>query len=308
VCHPLSKTTPLARKPGWTDRAKPNANLQEAGRMIKRILVGLAGTPYRSAALYHAIELAKAHGAELTGVTVVDVQRLSSIGPAPIGAEVTGIELRDHRLAVTSEHVREEVEAFQKACAAENVPHRVRCEQGDAFRRMHCCARYHDLTVFGLRSIFEYYFEKEESTALLGRLVGGGVRPILAVASEPRPIRRVLVAYNGSMASAKSLRHFVQLRPWPDTPLRIVTFDGVEEDPKDLLANAADYCRAHGIEPEVEHVPGPAMDRLLPHAAEWEADLIVMGNSRRRFILKQLFGETTLHLMQTADRPLFLSQ
>jgi len=36
--------------------------------------------------------------------------------------------------------------------------------------------------------------------------------------------------------------------------------------------------------------------------------LIVMGNSRRSFILRQLFGETLLHVMQNADLPLFLSE
>jgi nucleotide-binding universal stress UspA family protein len=41
--------------------------------MIKRILVGLGGTPYTPFAIPRSIELAQQHGAELTGVTVVDV-------------------------------------------------------------------------------------------------------------------------------------------------------------------------------------------------------------------------------------------
>ena len=35
--------------------------------MIKRILVGLAGTPYTDTAIRRAVELAKVHEAELTG-------------------------------------------------------------------------------------------------------------------------------------------------------------------------------------------------------------------------------------------------
>jgi nucleotide-binding universal stress UspA family protein len=121
-------------------------------------------------------------------------------------------------------------------------------------------------------------------------------------------IRRVLVAYNGSRASAKTLRQFIQLRPWPDTQLRIVTFGDVNEPPEELLANAAAYCRAHGVDPEVEHLSGSPKDQLLAHAAEWEADLIVMGNSRQTFLLRNFFSETMLHIMQNADQPLFLSQ
>ncbi len=276
--------------------------------MTKRILVGLAGTSYSDVAIRRAVDLARYHGAELTGVTVVDAKQLSSVGAAPIGAQESGIELREHRLQVTSERVEEVIAAFEEACTAGNVPYRVHREKGDAFDSMLSYSRYHDLTVFGLRSLFEYYFEKEESLELLGRLVGGGVRPILAVSRQLRPIRRVLVAYNGSRGSAKTLRQFIQFRLWPDMYLRIVTFGHVEEDPKKLLDNAAVYCRAHGVDPEVEHLSERPSRRLLPHAREWGADLIVMGNSRRTLLLRKLFSETMLHVMQNADLPLFLSE
>ena len=276
--------------------------------MMKRILVGLAGTSYSDAAIRQAVDLARYHGAELTGVTVVDTKQLSSVGAAPIGAEESGIQLREHRLRVTSERVEQVVAAFEEACAAENVPYRVHREEGDAFDSMLSYSRYHDLTVFGLRSLFEYYFEKEESLELLGRLVGGGVRPILAVSSQFRSIRRVLVAYNGSRGSAKTLRQFIQFRLWPDMQLRIVTFGHVEENPEELLANATAYCRAHGVDPEVRHLLDRPSRRLLSHAAEWGADLIVMGNSRRTYLLRRLFSETMLNVMQNADLPLFLSQ
>ena len=38
--------------------------------MIKRVLVGLAGTPYTPVAIQQAITIAQANSAEVTGVTV----------------------------------------------------------------------------------------------------------------------------------------------------------------------------------------------------------------------------------------------
>ena len=122
--------------------------------MTKRILVGLAGTSYSDAAIQQAVDLARSHGAELTGVTVVDTQKLGSVGAAPIGAQESGIQLREHRLQVTSERVEQVIAAFGEACAAENVPHSVHREEGDAFDSMLSYSRYHDLTVFGLRGVF----------------------------------------------------------------------------------------------------------------------------------------------------------
>jgi len=276
--------------------------------MTKRILVGLAGTSYSDAAIQQAVDLAKAHEAELTGVTVVDAKQLANVGAVPIGAQDSGIQLREHRLQVTAERVEEVIATFGKACSEGNVPYIVHREEGDAFDSMLSYSRYHDLTVFGLRGVFEYYYKKEESLELLGRLVGGGVRPILAASRKFRPIRRVLVAYNGSRGSAKTLRQFIQFRLWPDMQLRIVTFGRVEEDPEDLLTNAAAFCRAHGFDPEVEHMAEPASRGLLSHAADWGADLIVMGNSRRTFLRRRFFSETMLEVMQHADLPLFLSE
>ncbi len=54
--------------------------------MIGRILVALGGTDYTLVAIETAIDLAKRHGAELTGVTVMNVEKLRQIGPVPAGA------------------------------------------------------------------------------------------------------------------------------------------------------------------------------------------------------------------------------
>jgi nucleotide-binding universal stress UspA family protein len=276
--------------------------------MIKRILVGLCGTPYTDTAIRRAVELAQVHGAEVTGVTAVDVQKLDIVGPVPIGADGAAEELREHRRHVASEHVDEFIAKFEDACSKENVSHRVLREEGDAFRLMLSLCRYHDLTILGLRSVFEYFFEDVDSGQLLYRLVCCGVRPMLAVSTKYRPVRRVLVAYNGSVGSAKTLKQFVQARLWPEAAMRIVTFGGGDGDDPNRLQDAAEYCRAHGLAPEIDHPEDSARDALLPYADQWEADLIVMGNSAHNFLMRQLFGEVALHTIKNAKLPLFLSQ
>ncbi len=46
--------------------------------MIKRILLGLGGTPYTSIAIRRAADLAKRFEAEVTSLTVIDVKGLSN--------------------------------------------------------------------------------------------------------------------------------------------------------------------------------------------------------------------------------------
>ena len=275
--------------------------------MIKRILVGLGGTPYTPVSIRYAVELAQAQGAELTGVTAIDLRRLGDIGPVPLGGGAAAEDLREHRLHVTEQRVNEAVAEFERACQDAGVAHTVRHETGDAFELIVSLARYHDLMIFGLRSVFDHGLGEDPQGALAS-LIAGGVRPILAVADQYRPIRRALLAYSGSMESAKTIKYFVQMGLWPDVKLRVVTFDSPPDRAEPLLAEAAAYCQAHGYEPELEHSPDPAKHKILAAAEAFDADIVVMGNSARHYLLRQILGETTLHVIQTADRPLFLAQ
>ena len=140
-------------------------------------------------------------------------------------------------------------------------------------------ARYYDLMIFGLRSLFDYDVAGTAPSDVLSRLVSQGVRPILAVSQEYRPIQRVLLAYSGSMESAKAIRRFMQLQLWPDLSIKVVTFEHAPQVANELLTDVADYCRAYGCDTEIEHVAGSAKELLLQHATDWNADIIIVGNS-----------------------------
>lgn len=275
--------------------------------MIKRILVGLGGTPYTPFAIARAIELAQAHHAELTGVTVVDVRRLKRVGPVPLGASASAKELREFRLEVAQDQVEAATAQFESACREAGVAYCVRKEEGNPFTTVAADARYHDLMIFGLKSLFEHDVVRDPHDVLV-RLISEGVRPILAVSPDARPIQRVLIAYSGSMESAKTIKWFAQLRPWPKAKLRVVTFEYPAEEAEQLVGDAAAFLRSHGLEPEEAYAPASPKQGLLPYAIEWGADLIVAGNSAKNLLLRRTLGETVLNLITNADLPLFLAQ
>jgi len=277
--------------------------------MIKRILLGLGGTPYTTVAIQRAVELAKRFEAEITGVTVVDIEGLSNVGLVPAGALHAAREMAAQRVRVTKEKIAEAISEFESACAAEGIKYHLKQEEREGpFDLMISLARYHDLMIFGLRSIFEYDISFEEPKDTLARLISAGVRPIIAVSDKLRPIQKVLIAYSGSMESAKTMKRFVQLRLWPDAKLKIVTFQGSEDKAHKLLYDASEYCRAHGFHVESESNPGSPKEFLLPMATLWQADMIVLGNSAHSLLVKRVLGETALHIIRNADRPLFLCQ
>jgi len=277
--------------------------------MIKRILLGLGGTPFTTVAIKCAVELAKQFDAEITSVTVLNVERLTNVGLVPKGVLHATKEIATQRVSLTKEKIYEAISEFETVCAAEGIKFHIKQEEREEpFNLMVSLARYHDLMIFGLKSIFEYDITFEEPKDALARLISAGVRPIIAVSDTVRPIRRVLIAYSGSMESAKAMKRFVQLRLWPDAKLKIVTFKKSEDKARQLLYDASEYCRAHGFHVEYESNPGSPKDFLLPMASLRQADMIVLGNSARNLLMRQIFGETALHIIQNTNLPLFLCQ
>lgn len=275
--------------------------------MIKRILVGLGDLPHTRSAATAAIQIAQSVGGELTGVTLFDPNQLESSGPVPIGGGAYAKELEESRVQTATEVIAAATRAFVTSCQQAQVPHAVVHERGDPLTLLCEHVRYHDLIVCGQRGLFQHGVI-DEPTDQLVKLVQAAVRPLLAVPEQEHPIKRVLIAYSGSVESAKTMKRFVQFGLYRDAALRIVTFQEDAAAGETLLEHAAAYCRAHGLDPETECVADAPQKQLLPYAEARQCDLVVLGNSSRNLLLRRLFGETALHTMRNADRPLFLSQ
>ena len=279
--------------------------------MIKRILVGISGTPYFDSAARTALDIAQRHGAEITGVTLIDHQSLRDIGPVPIGAGQEAKELREHRLELTKENIEVSIAKFTTLCTESEVTHDVLRED----RQSPCDyllsqARYHDLTVLGLKGIFEYGapgMAGEDGGLLLINLLSGGLRPIIAVPEDYRAVKRVLVAYSGSIESASTFKRFFQLQAFGDVQVRFISV-GEAERCQRLLRHASDYCKAYGIALETSHSQGSSQDLILKEATAWKADMIVMGNSAKSLLLRRVLGETALNAIRNSELPLFLAQ
>jgi nucleotide-binding universal stress UspA family protein len=274
---------------------------------IRRVLLGLGGTEYTPVAIRRAIELAQHHEAEITGVTIVDESRLCEVGPVPVGGAQAARALREHRMEVSRQSVQDALKLFQESCERQQVAFRTHQETGESFSLMTDLARYHDVMIFGLRSIFDYGLDLDPQDTL-ARLVRAGVRPLIAVSREYRPIRRTLLAYSGSPESAKTIKRFVQSQLWPDVKLRLLTCARSTGDAAALLAEMSAYCRAHGYEAEIEASRASPKTRILAAARDWDADLVVLGNGARNLWLNRVLGSTALHVIQNADRPLYLAQ
>ncbi|MDO8915293.1 MAG: universal stress protein [Coriobacteriia bacterium] len=82
-------------------------------------------------------------------------------------------------------------------------------------------------------------------------------------------------------------------------------FDGVHSSIKGL-AIAKKMCERNGVECEVEIVHGGVAKRIVATAQEWEADLIVCGDTGRTGLKRIALGSVAETVVKGADVPVLV--
>lgn len=101
------------------------------GPTIECVVLGLANGPGMAAAMMHAIELAKANRAELTGLAIIDTKTLENVGPVPIGGNYHAAQLRKALIARARHRLAETVQSFEQATEQAGISAGVAVEEGD---------------------------------------------------------------------------------------------------------------------------------------------------------------------------------
>ncbi|GFO82795.1 MAG: hypothetical protein A49_24220 [Methyloceanibacter sp.] len=274
--------------------------------MIRRILLALGGEFYADTVIRYGVELARRHGAELTGLTVLDLDYWKG----GWGSVVTPSELlrlmEDRPWQAALQRPARIAALFTKVCKSADIKHRTIHPDSEPLNRLVAEARTHDLLIFGMRGLYDRTIVPD-AEATIARLIRQNICPIVAAVPEYREIHRVMIAYNGSTQSADAMKRFVQMNLWPEASVQIVTIHRNAAAADELLNAARDYCRAHGMQVALLRGQGSARKQLLPMAKRHGVDLIVLADSYRSLLLHSTLGGVTRDIVRQADRPLFLT-
>ncbi|MDX1547388.1 MAG: universal stress protein [Rhodothermales bacterium] len=233
------------------------------------------------------------------------------------GGAVGGLYYAEQaRQAVTDQTraaARALVRAFHAVVEAEHLRHGEAVEDGVPYRRIIEQMRYHDLLVIGRVPHF-YYRRPTQRTNTLAEVVKRGTAPALVVGDVLGDVQRVLVAFDGSDAAARTLQRFAQFRLFgTDLAVEVVYVrSGGARRERDvgevLLRRAAAFLTAHGY----DHLATTSLDggtpgeRLPAYACQTGAGLIVAGAHSVNAMRRLAFGSTTHALLEGCNVPLFL--
>jgi nucleotide-binding universal stress UspA family protein len=277
--------------------------------MVKKILVGLEGSAGTARATELAVALAKAHGASLVGLAIIDEPAIKAGAAMGIGGASYKHERDEALLLDAHQQAREFEQRFLEQARAAGAESRVVEVTGNAADAILAELDNHDLGVLGRFANFR--FETEETDLRTwDTILHLASKPVVVVPeNELSAGKAVILAYDGSGAAKRALRIFVESGLARDRAVHVVTVNDSGAVAWELATKAAQELAQLGVTAEVHNVVSvlTIAEALLEVAAKVDAGLIVMGafaHSRLRNLFR---GSVTQQLVERTTLPLFLT-
>ena len=280
--------------------------------MIQNILVALDPDEDTPVAIDYACSIAHQRDASVTGIAVVDTRRIEKQSSGGgIGSMYYAEILKEKWTEQTRKTARQLIADFQDASQEAEVKSRYLIREG---RPADCIVdemRFQDVLVIGNVPHF-FYVHPDEQTTTLTQIVKNGVGPVLIVPDKKVDISSVLIAYDGSYASARAMQRFCQSQPFGnDMPVEIINIYATgEQDHSDiLLIKARDYVASWGFSVDTVSMGGTNhYDLIMQHADTIQANMIVAGAHSVSRMSQLAFGSTTASLVESGEKILFLER
>lgn len=296
----------------------PATPMQRSGKMLRKILLPLSGSPHDAASLRAAFDLARSFEAHVEGLFV----RIDPRDAVPLlGEGMSGTAVNDIVRTAEAESMRASRTAgaaFEAARAAAGVPGVERPSgPGSASARWteHVGrsdelvareARLADLTVFAQPAVAADI----DSTLVLETVLLASGRPLLLVPDVPPAVigATVAVAWNGSAeASAAVFAAMPFLARASAVHVLTAGTRGVGASAGDGLV---EYLGCHGIAARAKQLrpdAEPVGASLVAAAAGLGADLLVMGGYGHSRVREMILGGVTRYVIGHAGIPVLMA-
>ena len=277
------------------------------------VLVATDGSKYGGWALNWAATLPLVERPHVTALHVLDVAALRApflSQPVVAGTERYIQEEIQRMEARSAKTLKEATQQF----ASLKLKGRARKEQGPVAPTILKCAPKRDgLLVVGSQGLdaLDRFMLGSVST----NLIHHATCPVLVVKGEASPLRRMILATDGSDASAKALKFVLaKFRPNGTTgkggraPIHVcvlhvmplIMYPGLEAASKKLLEQSVQKLTTAGFTAEPLCYLGNPAEEIMKTASQQQADLIVMGAKGLSAVARFLIGSVSTRVVQHA--------
>jgi nucleotide-binding universal stress UspA family protein len=149
-------------------------------------------------------------------------------------------------------------------------------------------------------------FAKGHLGSNLERIVRASHKPVFVASRAFRPIRKVLVAYDGGASAMKAVGHIARSPLFQGLDVHVVTVGAATPEATKGLADASAMLKAAGIAADSSVLPGQPETVLGKLVEESECDMLVMGAYGHSRIRSLIIGSTTTAMIRSCKVPVVL--
>ncbi|MEZ0170810.1 universal stress protein [Microvirga sp. TS319] len=276
--------------------------------MLRDIIVHLDGGHEDEIRLEHALAIAAAERAHLTGLYTNQLPELTVMVPMDGGAAAIQVlsELEDRARQdgdVIAERLAEKLSGLEVPSEFRRLDDTLGGLLAQVVDQARCADLFVTTRPYGKAGASLW-------SGLVEAVLFGSGRALLLVPPGRHlqgPINTVLVPWNGSREAARALREGLSFIARADRTVVLVADPPAGEAPG---AKVKRHLAHHGVTAEVataESRGRPVAAAILEEARRLTADLVVMGGYGHTRFREQVFGGVTRDMLTASDRPILLA-
>lgn len=267
--------------------------------MFGSILLPVDGSPYSDWARKVAAQLL-AKGGNVQLLYVMDIVALEGTFLQDIAGAVGAepfLNLSPKLERIMRERGQAILELQAKACTQEGIQATTRIETGIVATVIAQQAAGAEVVVIGRHGQHER-FRGGLAGSTAETLLRKSPRPVLVVPAEPWPIKRVLLAFDGSKPALRALDLAARFCAARGTALTVHTVGPDDGPTHEVAAEARRFLAAPSYPVHYTRTAGHANEDIL--AAAKTHDLLVMGAHGHSRVVEFVLGSTTEYLLRNS--------
>ncbi len=280
-----------------------------------RVLMLVDGSIYSESVCDHAAWIANSIGAAVDVVHVLTRrdganERKDLSGSIGLGArsslldELSELDVQRARLA--QEHGRHILDDAKARLLADGVKHvSTRMRHGEIAETLSALEAEAAVVVIGKRGEAAD-FESLHLGSNLERVVRQTHKPVLVSSRTFKPIKRLMVAYDGGKSVEKAIDTMVSLPALQHLECHLLTVGTVTSTLKSQLQDAAERLRSVASSVTTDRLSGIAEKVIAEQIVERNIDLLLMGAYGHSRIRSLLIGSTTTEMLRACQVPVVL--
>jgi nucleotide-binding universal stress UspA family protein len=280
--------------------------------MFKRILAPIDGSPDASVAFDHAIEFAQEEAGTIHALFVADSKLIEApyrVATMPQTMSIDPHADRTQAAVAIGKHRAEYGQATlaeaQERCDAMGVQCETEYVEGIVANVILNRTVGADLVVMGRRGEGAEWAGPQLGS-VLETIVRHAQAPVLTAQAEMRPIKRILVAFDGSERAVDVLKVAAEMTNRKARTIVVLTVDDGNSGRHDAWKMGKALLAEQSQKTTHLFIPGHATREILRLATEEECDLIALGSYGHSHFVETVFGSTVDEVLHGAVSPVLI--